>query len=116
MPARGTIRWPAAIGVLVVAMWASACGGTGTPSTGPVPPVDAPPDGAELFAAGCASCHGSRGEGGWSGVALDTGAAFDRQLLVDAIRYGVGAMPGSSADLSDDQVSVLVEYVAGLRR
>jgi len=101
--------------VLGVALATAACGGSGAPSVGPNGPVDGVRDATRLFASACAACHGPRGEGGVSGVPLVGTSAADRQLVVDAIRYGTGAMPASSAGMTDEQIEALADFVAGLR-
>ena len=80
--------------------------------------IDAPQryqEAAQRYAAACASCHGSSGEGGLSGVPLDRTTAADRQTVINAIRYGVGGMPASRGGMSDEQIIALADYVAGLR-
>jgi mono/diheme cytochrome c family protein len=103
----------AAILVLTVSL-SAACGGAGTPTTGPTQPADGPRDAAQLFAAACAACHGPLGEGGLSGVPLNKTSAADRQLVIRAIRDGVGAMPASSGGMTDEEITALAEHVAGL--
>ena len=93
----------------------AACGDSGTAIARSTAPVGEPRDAAQLFEGACASCHGPVGEGGSSGVSLGDATPADRQLIFDAIRYGVGAMPASSGGMSDEEVDALVEYVIGSR-
>jgi cytochrome c551 len=108
--------------VLLAVSQIAACGGSSTRSTHPTGfaerPIDAPQryqDAAQRYAAACASCHGSSGDGGLSGVPLDRTTAADRHTVMNAIRYGVGGMPASRGGMSDEQIIALADYVAGLR-
>ena len=115
---RHTIFSPAAIGMAVLLLAVSllaACGGSSTTTTRSTMPANGSLDAARLFAGACASCHGPLGEGGPSGVSLTATTATDRQLIIDTIRHGTGAMPASSGGMNDDQVKALADYVAGLR-
>ncbi len=67
-------------------------------------------DGASLYAAHCASCHGVNGGGG-TGPRLAGNANVGRRANVESlIRYGRGLMPGFQTILSEDQVSVLTDW------
>lgn len=114
MHRRHTILFLAVV-LLATGILVAACGGSSTTIAYPAVPVDGAPDGAQLYEGACASCHGSLGEGGLSGVPLDGFSAADRQLIIGAIRRGVGGMPASSDGMSDAQIEAIVEYVAGLR-
>jgi len=103
------------IALLLAGTLLAACGDPGTTTTDPTLRAEWPQRAAQLFEAACASCHGPLGEGGLAGVTLNHMAATDRQLIIDAIRHGVGAMPASSGGMSDEQIKALAEYVAGLR-
>jgi mono/diheme cytochrome c family protein len=93
----------------------AGCGGSSTAIVHPTTPAGGPPDAAHLFQAACAACHGPAGAGGISGVSLKELATSDRPAIADAIRHGIGAMPASSAGMSDDEINALAEYVVGLR-
>ena len=71
-----------------------------------------PPDGAALYDARCASCHGSDGGGG-VGPALNDGAVVasfpDPADQATVIREGRQGMP-SFADLSDSEIDAIVRY------
>jgi len=65
----------------------------------------------EVYAAQCAPCHGSAGEGG-------VGPDLRQSLLTEGdrdniIAEGVGAMPGYSLTLTADQLRGISDYVAG---
>lgn len=116
MSARNQILSLAGVTMLVVTMVTASCGGSGAQAAGPTPPADGPRSAAQLYTSACAACHGPSGEGGLSGVPLDELSAADRQPVISAIRYGVGAMPASADGMSDEQIEALAEYVVGLRR
>lgn len=65
----------------------------------------------QLFAANCATCHGINGQGG-SGVMLKGNPrAADAANVQNVIQYGRGSMPGFSATLNPEQISLLVKHV-----
>ncbi len=75
--------------------------------------------GAKLFAASCASCHGAQGEGTEFGPSLENAgaAAADFQLRTGRMPFSDG--PGSQAKrkppvFDDEQIHQLVAYVASL--
>ncbi len=107
-------RWVAFAVVLVaLALMAAACGSSG-------------PDGAELFAANCAACHGGRADGTDAGPPLvhrlyvpghHSDAAFQSAVKngVFAHHWDFGDMP-AVAGVSEDEVAAIVVYVRGLQR
>ena len=115
MSARNPILSLAGVLGLAATLGVASCGGSSTPTTDPTRPADGPRNAAQLFVAACATCHGPLGEGGLSGVPLNEASAADRQLVIRAIRSGVGGMPASQDGMSDEQIKALAEYVAGLR-
>ncbi len=68
-------------------------------------------EGADIYAASCAACHGATGEGA---SAAPINVPFANDQLVEIIRVGIGDMPGFTAALTDDQVTVLAEFVHAL--
>jgi mono/diheme cytochrome c family protein len=67
--------------------------------------------GPELYQAACASCHGAQGGGG-SGPALAGNPSVGRVANVeDLIRYGRGLMPGFQAQLDEEQITTLRDWV-----
>ncbi len=78
--------------------------------------VEASP-GATLFAANCASCHGTDGGGG-TGPQLAGGAATKRFPSIDDqiafVTDGSGAMPSFGGQLSPAQIRQVVEYTRTL--
>jgi len=89
---------------------------TGTPvaavPAAAVAPAAAGADGAELFAARCAGCHGSKGEGGF-GPDL-TGGGHSDELLRDIIAHGRGNMPGFAGQLTADEIEAVSAFVQTL--
>ena len=81
--------------------------------------------GRELYAQSCASCHGANLEGQANAQALidqglrpapphdETGHTWHHgdAYLLDAIRQGVGTMPGYAGTLSDDDMRAILAYI-----
>ena len=115
-----------------VAVFAGVIGGACSESGSGSAPQSEMPGRQVAVAAGCSSCHGSDFAGGigpsWVGlagsdVALDDGSTVvaDADYLFESIRdpsakrvagFGV-AMP--SSDLTDDEISEIVDYITSLR-
>ncbi|MGB5541717.1 MAG: c-type cytochrome [Gammaproteobacteria bacterium] len=76
----------------------------------------AAPDGAGLYAANCAACHGDKGGGG-VGVPLSLPSfldSVDDQFLHQTIRHGrPGRVMPAFASLSDAQVDAIVRFMRG---
>lgn len=62
----------------------------------------------ELYASGCAACHGVSGEGAF-GPSLQV-STFGLAATVNAIANGVGTMPGDASGLSAEQIDALAAY------
>lgn len=75
-------------------------------------------DGATLFIANCAACHGQRGEGG-RGPSLVSGtpASYTVEELVSKISRGkpLAGMPAFKRGLTEEQIRAVAEYVISLR-
>jgi len=76
-----------------------------TPPTTTTTIPGTPPNGQDLYAAGCAACHGPNG-GDLAGTALG------RSAFVSVTRNGQGAMPAQSS-LSIEEAGAIWEYVTG---
>ena len=88
----------------------------------PRPPVNAS-RGERLYVSFCAGCHGLDGRGSWRAALflirpgdLATAARQPDQYLFDIIKHGGAAigrpgMPAFGAQLSDDDVRALVQYI-----
>lgn len=89
-----------------------------------VSPTVAMADGAELYRANCAVCHGAKGEGDKRGIPLISGHALNHtEAQYNAqIRFGKGAkMPAFKDKMTAEEISATVNYVmnviqAGLPR
>lgn len=78
-------------------------------------------DGAAIFTAKCAGCHGADGTKTMAGMGLTKpintpdvkgkGAA----TLSKEISGGVGKMPGFGSKLSPDEINAVTEYVLALK-
>lgn len=87
-------------------------------------PVHAQGDGAAVFKAKCAACHGADGKGDTSmGKAMklrdlgsdDVQKQTDAQLI-EITENGKGKMPGYKGKLTDDQIKQLVSYIRSLKK
>ena len=76
-----------------------------------------PANGAQVFAANCASCHGATGQGG-VGPQLSGGRAKvlyrDAAAEVAFVKRGAGVMPAFEGRLTDAQIAAVVEFTRGL--
>jgi mono/diheme cytochrome c family protein len=79
------------------------------------PPKPTPPDdGESIFAsAGCGGCHilAAAGSNGTVGPNLDE-AKPTKELAVDRVTNGQGAMPSFKGQLSEEQIQAVATYVA----
>jgi mono/diheme cytochrome c family protein len=69
--------------------------------------------GAQVYAsAGCGNCHtfADAGSTGTVGPNLDTSAA-SRELAIDRVTNGFGAMPAYEGTLTEDEIEAVAEYV-----
>jgi len=99
-----------------VAAYVAALGGSGATTTttaaGGSTTTGAPADGAALYAANCAGCHGPAGEGGVGGPIRGTG--LGSQAIAAVIRDGAGGMPGFGGMLSAAEIEALVAHTVAL--
>ncbi len=87
-------------------------GGGGGPTTAAGGGGGGSVSGGSVFAANCAACHGSSGEGG-VGPAL-AGRSLSPSVVTSIVGSGRGAMPGFSGRLTPEQVQAVAAYVSGL--
>ncbi len=67
--------------------------------------------GASLFATNCASCHGPTGLGGVGPTLVANKRAMDAANVRSQIQFGRGMMPGFIASLTQEQITILTDYV-----
>lgn len=96
-----------------IAAYVGAVAGTGA---APPPPEDGggeAADGKSVFTANCAACHtlADAGTTGTVGPNLDQ-ARPSKELAVDRVTNGMGAMPPFEDSLSPAQIEAVAEYVA----
>lgn len=71
-------------------------------------------EGAALFAANCATCHGPSGGGGVGPRLAGNPRVRDASMVENTVRFGRGMMPGFGSLLDDDDVERLVAFVGTL--
>ena len=75
--------------------------------------ASAAPDGAQLYKARCASCHGANGEGG-RGSQLNEGkvtkAFSDAASEVSFVKRGSGSMPAFERSLNEAEIQAVVDF------
>src|SRR5690606_5576385 len=67
--------------------------------------------GAVVFAANCAECHGPMGEGGMGAALAGNPRAANEGNVRDAVTFGRGMMPGFGATLQPDELEAVIAYV-----
>ena len=90
-----------------VSVYVGAVAGTGVTA-------ERPTDGKSIFTTNCSSCHtlADAGTSGTVGPNLDE-ARPSKELVVDRVTNGQGAMPSFSDSLDADQIQAVADYVAG---
>jgi mono/diheme cytochrome c family protein len=90
-----------------VATYVGAVAGTGVTA-------EQPTDGKSIFTANCGSCHtlADAGTSGAVGPNLDE-ARPPKDLVVDRVTNGKGAMPSFSDSLDEQQIQAVADYVSG---
>jgi cytochrome c6 len=89
-----------------VAVYVAAVAGSGAP-------VEKPTDGKSIFTSTCASCHtlADAGTTGTVGPNLDQSSPA-KELVVDRVTNGKGAMPSFKGSLDPAQIEAVAEYVS----
>ncbi len=82
-----------------------AGGGSADATSAPASPLE---QGAALFRANCAACHGDDGRGA-SASPLDR--SFADEELIETIRRGPGSMPAFGELLDDAEIRLIADYV-----
>ncbi len=89
-----------------IAVYVGAVAGTGVVA-------DRPTDGRSIFTTTCGSCHtlSDAGTTGNVGPNLD-GSKPSKELVVDRVTNGQGAMPAFSESLDEAQIQAVADYVS----
>jgi cytochrome c6 len=90
-----------------IAVYVGAVAGTGATA-------EEPTDGKSIFTTSCGSCHtlADAGTTGTVGPNLDESKP-SKELAVDRVTNGRGAMPAFEGSLDPEQIEAVAEYVAG---
>jgi mono/diheme cytochrome c family protein len=90
-----------------ISVYVGAVAGTGVTA-------ERPTDGKSIFATSCGSCHtlSDAGTTGAVGPNLDDSKP-PKELVVDRVTNGQGAMPSFKDSLDADQIQAVADYVAG---
>jgi mono/diheme cytochrome c family protein len=91
-----------------IAVYVGAVAGTGVTA-------DRPTDGKSIFATTCGSCHtlSDAGTSGTVGPNLDSSKP-PKELVVDRVTNGQGAMPSFKDSLDPAQISAVADYVSSV--
>jgi cytochrome c5 len=87
---------------------------TTTSTTRPSTTTTAPPNGAAIYAANCAGCHGVDGSGGVGPDLRGTVDAHGVEATIAVITNGRGAMPAWGGRLTPQQIAAVVDFLATL--
>lgn len=68
-------------------------------------------EGATVFAANCAVCHGAQGEGGVGPELAGYSVLKNEQLIITQVVRGGRVMPPFGSKLSDDQIAAVLTYI-----
>lgn len=120
-------RWvgPAAAALAVVVAVLTGCLGSGSTASGPgsgsvssiattasssstTMPLGT--DGARIFKAKCAGCHGPTGEGNLGPSLVGVGNRMSEADQIAVVSHGRAGMLAFSPALSDEQIRAVVEY------
>jgi cytochrome c6 len=93
-----------------IAVYVAAVAGTGVTA-------EKPTDGKTIFTQTCASCHtlADAGTSGTVGPNLDR-AKPPKELVVDRVTNGKGAMPSFKGSLDPAQIEAVADYVSSAAR
>ena len=95
-----------------IAAYVGTVAGTGA---APAPPPGGQADGRSIFTANCAACHALDDAGTTGTVGPDLDASRpSKELAVDRVTNGLGAMPAFRDSLSPEQIDAVAEYVSSV--
>lgn len=99
----------------LVALWLASGAAALSPASAEPPGGRAPltADGASVFAAECARCHGNAGEGATEGPSLHALPAGEATIpgVAELVRSGWGEMPSFGDTLTTPEITAVAEYV-----
>lgn len=111
-------RWLISMLVLLLILGLAACAGEGSQATDTLSVVeegDAPAaqeiDGAGIYAANCARCHGEDRSGDRGPALLPERLTNDASVYQSTIKDGSGGMPSFNNRFSLDEISALVDFI-----
>jgi mono/diheme cytochrome c family protein len=81
-----------------------------SPSSTAAPSTTLGTDGGKLFAAKCAGCHGSSGEGNLGPALSGVADRMSEADQIEVVSHGRGTMLAFSPALSDEQIAAVVAY------
>lgn len=70
-------------------------------------------EGAEVYAANCAACHGVAGQGGSGPRLAGNPRSTDEAFVRRVVEHGSGMMPAFGRTLPSEQLDAVIEYVTG---
>ncbi len=105
------------IALFLLALVATACGGSAHSDVTAVRDPDSVLAGADLYAANCASCHGAALEGGAATQLVSKELGHPDSDFVEWINNGKGGMPAVAQDagLTTDEVQAIVDFVRSVQ-
>lgn len=74
------------------------------------PPTTLGTDGARIFGAKCAGCHGDSGEGNLGSALVGVSGRMTRAEQITVVSDGRGTMLAFSPALTDEQIAAVVDY------
>jgi uncharacterized membrane protein len=113
---RGRTVWAipasAAVAIALVAVWIAP---DAAPEASVAPPAAVDTGRAVFASAGCGSCHAlaDAGASGTVGPSLDA-AQPSRELVVERVESGRGAMPSFASELSQAEIEAVAAYVSSV--
>jgi mono/diheme cytochrome c family protein len=104
--------------VLVVAVVIGMSSGSSKSASGPTTTSASNAEGAALFAANCAVCHGAQAQGGITTAPRLAGVVKtkypDVRVQRIIVSQGTGAMPGFQNKLTPAEIQAVVDYTRSL--
>jgi mono/diheme cytochrome c family protein len=73
-------------------------------------------NGKDIYTANCMKCHGEDGSLGLAGAIDLSTSTLDNTTAKEVVRIGRGAMMGYGNQLSNEQITKVVDYIETLRK